>query len=223
MNGGTSLLPNVNQMLFLQINSIDEEESRQVLKSRIAEVDEQFLSIEVPMNENTGKLKRLFAGDELSVFFLTEGGVKNYFSSHVLGFKEDVLRLVIIRKPDPEAITKIQRRNFLRVPAELELAVKLTDQIQLVAVTDDVSGGGISFLCDKNVPVHTGDEISFWLLVPFKSGKNDHIPFKGECVRVKLLESGKQQIMVRFTEIRDKERQKIIRYCFERQLELRKL
>lgn len=216
------MLPKVNQTLFLQINSIDEEESRQVFKSRIAEIDEQYMSIEVPINEMTGKLKRLYVGDELSAFFLTEGGMKNYFSTHVLGFKEDVIRLVIIRKPEPEAITKVQRRSFLRVPAELEIAVKLTEQIQFVSVTDDVGGGGISFLCDQNVPVKPGVSLSCWLLVPLKSGKVEHVPFKGECVRVNPLENGRQQVMIRFTEIRDKERQKIIRFCFERQLEFRK-
>lgn len=217
------MLPKINQVLHMQINSIDEEEAKQEYKSRISDIAADYITIEVPLNEKSGRLKRLFVGDEMSVYFLTDGGVKNYFTTTVLGFKEDIVRMVLIKKPEPEAITKVQRRSFLRVPAELEIAVKLTEQIQFLAMTDDVGGGGISLLCDGSIPLKTQDTLSCWLLLPFKNGKVDHVPFKGEVVRVKPLESGRQQIMMRFSDISDKDRQKVIRFCFERQLEFRKL
>ncbi|MCM3269248.1 flagellar brake protein [Paenibacillus elgii] len=216
------MLPKVNQTLFIQINSIDEEEAKQEYKSRIADVSDAYISMEVPMNDKSGKLKRLYPGDELSVYFITEGGVKNYFISSVLGFSDDVIRLVLIKKPDPESITKVQRRNFLRVPAILEIAVKFSEQLQFVSLTDDVGGGGISFLCEGYVPVESGHTVECWLLVPFKNGQIEHVPFKSEIVRVKELETGKKQVMMRFSEITDRDRQKIIRYCFERQLDFRK-
>lgn len=217
------MLPKINQILNLQVNSIDEEEAKQEYKARISDITAEYIQMEVPMNEATGRLKKLFAGDELSLFFLTDGGVKNYFTSIVLGFREDVIRTVLIRKPDPEAITKIQRRSFLRVPAELEIAVKLTEQVRFVAMTDDVSGGGISMVCEGELPIQVGNQLSCWLLIPLKNNKVDHSPFKGEVVRVKPLETGRQQVMLRFSEISDKERQKIIRYCFDRQLDIRKV
>lgn len=216
------MLPKVNQTLFIQINSIDEEEAKQEYKSRIADVSDAYISMELPMNDKSGKLKRLYPGDELSVYFITEGGVKNYFNSSVLGFSDDVIRLVLIKKPDPESITKVQRRNFLRVPAILEIAVKFSEQLQFVSLTDDVGGGGISFLCEGYVPVESGHTVECWLLVPFKNGQIEHVPFKSEIVRVKELETGKKQVMMRFSEITDRDRQKIIRYCFERQLDFRK-
>lgn len=216
------MLPKVNQILHLQINSIDEEESRQEYKCRISDITEDYIQVEVPMNERTGRLKRLYAGDELSVYFMTEGGMKNYFTTTVLGFREEGIRTVIIRKPDPASITKIQRRSYLRVPAALDVAVKLGDTLKLVAVTDDVSGGGVSILCDLAAPFNQGDMLACWLLLIVK-GKPDHIPFKGEIVRVKPLESGKLLVMLRFSEISDKDREKVIRYCFERQLEIRKV
>lgn len=193
-----------------------------VYKSRIADVLDDRLLIEVPINEKNGRFKRLYLGDELSAYYLTEGGVKNYFSTHVLGFKEDVIRLVAVEKPDPESITKVQRRSFLRVAAELELAVKMSEHVRFLAHTDDVGGGGISFLTDGKWQLKAGDVLECWLLLPFKNGTIDHANFKPEIVRVKQLESGRLQVMARFLEISDSERQKIIRYCFERQLEFRK-
>jgi c-di-GMP-binding flagellar brake protein YcgR len=216
------LLPKVNQVLYININSIDEEEAKEVFKSRIADITDTYISMEVPLSDKSGRLKRLYSGDEMSIHFITDGGVKNYFTSSVLGFSDDVVRLVLIKKPEPEAITKIQRRSFLRVPAELEIAVKFSEQLQFVSMTDDVGGGGISFLCDSYVPLGAGSFVSCWLLVPYKNGQIEHVPFKSEIVRVKPLENGKQQVMMRFSDITDRDRQKVIRFCFERQLDFRK-
>ncbi|WNQ09308.1 flagellar brake domain-containing protein [Paenibacillus aurantius] len=215
------MLPSINQLLYLQINSIDDEEAKQEYKSRIADIETNYLSVEIPIHEATGRLKRLYVGDELSAYFITEGGVKHYFTTSVLGFKEEGIRQVIIKKPAEDDISKIQRRNFLRVPAELEMAVQFGERGRTVAVTEDVGGGGISFHCDKHSPLSVGMQIACWLLVPYKNGKIDHIAFKGDVVRVKPLDN-RQLGMLRFSEIADRDRQKIIRYCFERQLDFRK-
>lgn len=216
------MLPKVNQILYMQVNSIDPEEAQQVYKSRIADVNESYISMEVPIHDGTGKLKRLYAGDQINAHFITEGGVKNYFDTVILGFREEVIRLVLIKPPEADKITKVQRRNFLRVPAELEVAVKATEQIMFTAVTDDVGGGGVSFLCESRYPIKTHDVLNCWLLLTYRNGAIEHANFKGEIVRIKTLENGKLVVMVQFTDIADAERQRIIRYCFERQLDFRK-
>jgi len=222
MGGKTELEPKVNTFLYLQVASSDEEEAKAVYKSRIADVQDDTLYIEVPLEEQTGRFKRLFPGDELSAYYLTEGGVKHYFNTHVLGFRGDVIQLVAVRRPDPESIRKMQRRSFLRVPAALELAVKLANQVRFLAYTDDIGGGGISFVTDPERELNAGDVMECWLLLPYKNGTIEHAFFKPEVVRVKKLESGRNRVMAKFIEITDSERQKIIRYCFERQLEFRK-
>jgi c-di-GMP-binding flagellar brake protein YcgR len=220
--GCGKLLPKVNQILHMQINSIDEEEAKIEYKSRIADMTDEAIIMEIPLNEKSGRLKKLYMGDELNAYFVEQDGVKNFFATSVIGFKEEVIRLVAIKKPEPEAITQVQRRSFLRVPAELEIAVKFSDQLQFVATTDDVGGGGISFICDGYIPLTVNTFINCWILVPFKGGTIEHVPLKGEIVRVKLLETGKQLAMVQFVEITDRDRQKLIKFCFERQLEIRK-
>lgn len=214
-------MPKVNQMLFYQIASSEDDEAKVEYKSRIADIQEDCFLVEYPLNERTGRLKRLFLGDELSVYFLTEDGVKNYFDSHVIGFAEDTVRLVKIRIPELSQITKVQRRNYLRVPAELEIAVRLEKHIRFVCKTDDIGGGGISFICDGSIAVKSGSQLECWLLVPYKNGMTEHVNFVAEIVRIVELETGRKQVMVKFTSIVDYERQKIIRYCFERQFDFR--
>lgn len=214
--------PKVNTVLYLQVASSDEEEAKIEYRSRVADEDDDTLYIEAPLEERTGRPKRLFLGDELSAYYITDGGVKNYFHSHVVGFRDDVVKLIAIRRPEPDSITKVQRRSFLRVAAVLELAVKLANQVRFLAYTDDIGGGGISFIADGRWQLKAGDALECWLLIPFKNGSIEHAFFKAEVVRVKHLDSGRNQIMAKFIEISDGERQKIIRYCFERQLEFRK-
>ncbi|GAB6990331.1 flagellar brake protein [Paenibacillus pini] len=215
------MYPKISDQLFMSIDSGDEKAAGIEYKSRVADLVEDSMLIEIPLQEGTGTTKRLYVGDELSVYFISEGGTKNYFNTYVLGFKEDVIRMVRIRKPDADMITTVQRRSFFRVNAELELAVKTESMTRFVARTDDVGGGGLSFFCDANYAVKEGEALSCWILVPYKNGNLEHVPFKGEVVRVNKVENGRLHSMVKFTSISDMERQKLIRYCFERQMDFR--
>ncbi|WP_166239308.1 flagellar brake protein [Paenibacillus turpanensis] len=216
------MLPKINSLLFLQIASYDEEEAKQEYKSRIADVDSEYFYIEVPIHEKTGRMKRLVRGDQISAYYMLDGGVKHYFQTDVIGMKEDAIKLFIIRKPDPESITKIQRRSYLRVPANLEIALNLKEHLQFIGVTEDVGGGGVSFVCEGHLPIKEGDKLSSWLLIPFKSGAIDHANFGLEVVRSKKLDNGKQLVMCRYGEISETERQRIVKFCFERQIDIRK-
>ncbi|OGX68230.1 MAG: glycosyl transferase [Paenibacillus sp. RIFOXYA1_FULL_44_5] len=212
----------INDLLYIQIISADESENNQEYKSRIAEVGEQILSIEIPIHMKTGRLKKMFKGDQLNVYFVSEGGTKNFFMTVVEGFRDDVIRQVLIQKPRPDSISQVQRRNFLRVSTELDVALSLRGELRFLAQTHDVSGGGISFICEGGIPIKDKDKLSSWLLMQYKNGSLEHIQFESEILRIKKLESGRQLVFSQFSEINETERQKIIRYCFERQLELRK-
>ncbi|WP_228468963.1 flagellar brake protein [Paenibacillus sp. JNUCC32] len=217
----SALYPKINDVLYIQLDTGDEKEASIVYKSRISDMDDESMYMEVPLQEGTGRLKKLYIGDELSAYFLTEGGVKNFFNSYVLSHHEDVIRLVRIKKPEPDQITKVQRRSFLRVQAELELAVMAKDGTRLLTKTDDVGGGGVSFYLEPDKSFAEGSLLSCWILIPFKNGSVEHVPLEGEVVRVKQLPGNRSIVMLKFNQIVDMERQKLIRYCFERQFDFR--
>ena len=215
------MYPKINDVLYIQIDTGDEKEANHVYKSRIADMDDHSIYIEVPIHEGTGRLKRLYLGDELSAYFLEEGGVKNYFNSFVTGFQEDIVSQVRVHKPEPESISKIQRRSFLRVPAELEVAVTRSNAQHFLTKTEDVGGGGISIYAEKEHELASGELLSCWLLIPYKNGSVEHVPFEAEIVRKKELPNSRSLFMLKFLKISDMERQKLIRYCFERQFDFR--
>lgn len=105
--------------------------------------------------------------------------------------------------------------------ADLELAVKDSLRKRFLVRTDDIGGGGISFLVDNQVKLEVGNKLSCWVLVPYRNGSTEHVNFEGEVVRIKKLENGRLLAMLKFVAISDLERQKIIRYCFERQFDFR--
>jgi c-di-GMP-binding flagellar brake protein YcgR len=225
-HGGLWVLPKINQTMYIQsvpeAASAQSDTSTPTLRSRVADMDEKNIYIEIPLDEKSRRLYRAEVGEKLQLFFFTQEGVKHLFPSVVTGYRKDTVPLVAIHKPDLEEITKDQRRSFLRVEANLELAVKLGDKLRFVAITEDVGGGGISFTCERKWPIVANQVVSCWLLLNYKGGSIAHSKFEGEVVRVLPVEPDKHLIMMRFQDIADPDQQKIIRYCFERQLDTRK-
>lgn len=214
------MLPKINQTMYIQTET---EAEPTTLRSRVADMDNQNIYIEVPLDEKTRRLYRAQQGEQFQVYFFTQDGVKHLFVSVVTGFrKEAAINLVAIKKPELEEITKDQRRSYLRVEANLELAVKFGEKLRFVAITEDVGGGGVSFKCERKWPIEQNAVLSCWLLLSYKDGAIAHSRFEGEVVRVLPVEPEKHLVMMRFKEIGDNDQQKIIRYCFERQLEMRK-
>lgn len=216
------MLPKINQTMYIQPVMELAETPPVTLRSRVADMDANSIFIEVPLDEKSRRYYRAEPGETLQFYFFTAEGVKHLFTTQVTGFRKDSVKLVSIRKPNLDEITKDQRRSFLRVEANLELAVRLSDRLKFVAVTEDVGGGGVSFLCDRNWPIVSNTVLSCWLLLTYKGGSIAHASFEGEVVRVLPVDPDKHLVMMRFKEIADSDQQKVIRYCFERQLDKRK-
>ncbi|MDU5950801.1 MAG: flagellar brake protein, partial [Paenibacillus macerans] len=76
------MFPKVNDLVYIQVASTDKQYTDKECKSRIADVEEESFLIEVPIESGSGRIKKLYIGDELSIYFLTDDGVKNYFNTY---------------------------------------------------------------------------------------------------------------------------------------------
>ncbi|WP_276351699.1 flagellar brake protein [Cohnella caldifontis] len=216
------MLPKINQTTFLQPLPDQDPETASTLRSRVADLDDKSIWLEIPLDEKTRRYHRPQVGEQFRLFYFTQEGVKHLFNTTVTGVKKDTVTIFSVRKPVPEDIQREQRRSFLRVEAQLELAVRMGDKVRFTAITDDVGGGGLSFRTDRKWPMVPGAALSCWLLLNYKNGNLAHAKFDGEVVRVMPVEPDKHLVMMRFQDIQDAEQQKIIRYCFERQLDKHK-
>jgi c-di-GMP-binding flagellar brake protein YcgR len=206
----------------MQLLPVDDPETASTLRSRVADLDGKSIWLEIPLDEKSRRYHRPQVGEQFRVFYFTADGVKHIFHTAVTGVKKDTITTFSVRKPQPEQVEREQRRSFFRVDAQLELAVRIGDKVRFTAITDDVGGGGLSFRTDRKWPLVAGGIISCWLLLTYKNGNLGHAKFDGEVVRVVPVEPDKHLIMMRFQEIQDPEQQKIVRFCFERQLDQHK-
>jgi len=216
------VLPKINQTIYMQVVSDNTDAAAINLRSRVADMDDSNIYIEIPLDEKSRRYYKPDPGEPFQFYFFTKEGVQLLFDSKVTGFRKEAVNLVSIRRPGLEEITKNQRRSFLRVEANLELAVKVGEKLRFVAVTEDVGGGGVSFICERKWPIVTDAVLHCWLLLRYRNGSISHANFEGEVVRVMAIEPERHLVMMRFKEISDSDQQKIIRYCFERQLEMRR-
>lgn len=219
------MLPKTNDVLYLQVLSqsgLEEMEEEHPYKSRVSELNPHFMLIEMPMDKS-GQWFKPYVGEELAIYYIGADSAKHCFLSTVLGYKEDVLPLVVIQSPDPTSIIKIQRRQYFRVPAELEVALQWKERTDYLCITYNIGGGGIALLFDGDVSIGEGERVEGWLLLPMKNGATHHVKFAGEVIRVSPFEgTTKNLVTLKFVDIAEKDRQSIIRYCFDRQLEFRK-
>ncbi len=213
------MLPKINQMTYLQVMPVKDPDAESTLRSRVADVDDQSIWLEIPLDEKSRRYHRPQIGEQLQIFYFTQNGVKHTFTTTTTAVKKDAITLFSVRKPSPDEISQEQRRSFLRVEAQLELAVRIGDKVRFTAITDDVGGGGCSFRAARKWPLEPGVALSCWLLLNYKNGNLAHAKFDGEVVRVMPVEPDRHLVMMRFLDIQEAEQQKIIRYCFERQLD----
>jgi c-di-GMP-binding flagellar brake protein YcgR len=206
----------------LQILPDSDPETSSTLRTRVADLDDESIWLEIPLDEKTRRYYRPQVGERFRMFYFTKEGVKHLFETSVTAVKKDAVTIFSVRKPLPEAVKREQRRSFLRVEAQLELAVRMGDKVRFTALTDDVGGGGLSFRTDRKWPMVPGAALSCWLLLNYRNGNLAHAKFDGEIVRVMPVEPDKHLVMMRFQDIQDSEQQKIIRFCFERQLDKHK-
>lgn len=215
------LQPKVSQIVYFQIKDEVTEEPIEY-KTRIADENEETLSLEIPINVKTGRMKVLRAGSILSAYFMNEAGVKHFFETYVIKAENTQVPLFIVARPSEDAMKSIQRRNYFRIDIEVDIALQTENGKRYVFKTADIGGGGTSFLVKGGTPSFaSGQKLNCWLLLPHRNGSIEHSQFVGEVLREKELENGNTIVMLKFEAIAEPERQRVIRFLFEKQIQFR--
>jgi len=222
-------LPRVGQILQVTLVSPTGEANEPTYRTRIAEISGHIAAIEIPIEESTGKFRRIPAGSQLHVCYQSEDGIRYDFRSELIGERKEQLVLQLITIPPANQIKRMQRRHYLRVNAAFDLAVKLNDNLRMyhfLTKTIDLSGGGLSFRCSTQFRLKQGDLLQLWLAMPSRVGHVEHVHTKAEVTRVELpavnSPEAKQQVSVKFVDIAQGEQAKVVRACYEQQLHQRR-
>ncbi|QOT00587.1 flagellar brake domain-containing protein [Brevibacterium sp. JNUCC-42] len=220
-----SVLPQVGQVMRLSLASLSEEQNKQVYKTRVADYSEKMFAIELPIDEETGRTKTLPIGTTCSVWYVGQDGSRFDFVTKILGTKQENIPMLLLEKVAKEQIVRTQRRGYLRVPASFEVSVSypnIRGKQKILAKSLDISGGGLAFACPKAHILQEQQEVDMWISLPSKTGSVSHAFATALVARVQEQElSDFNWISLQFVAISEADRAKIVRVCYERQLEIR--
>jgi len=191
------------QKAKLSIKTADNSEKE--FDCLIKEVQKDRILLNFP-HEMLNYAQYLDEGCELPVKIFTPTGVKVFDtiilnspmeSDFVIEYVEDAI--------------KVQRREYQRVELDTKLIIERPDN-NVLAHTIDISGGGIRFYYEGEFEDH--EKMSALLYLPYELRS---IKLQGTLLSQKHLNTNEHVLL--FTEIAEKDRDKIIQRCLKIQLE----
>ena len=206
----------------LVVNHVTNRES-EFYDSRIEDIDDERIVISLPTRKSTpmpttrGSLLRVSA-------LLPDGRVS--FESKIQGIITKPIYMLIINMP--EILSHEQVRHFYRVPVHLRVKVFLLDNLNKTdgddtityeeGSVDDISGGGCRLTTQAEL--HVGNNIT----LDFTGSAIDNVGcIQCNVIRVSPKSGNKIIASLKFYELDDLIEDRIVRYVFRRQLELKKL
>lgn len=188
-------------------------------RSKVVDLGEGYVMIDYPTNIETGKTAFFMDGTQFVISFTDKLEMSYAFKAEVRGRSLKGVPMLQVSYPGDEKLVKIQRREFVRINTALDVAVeKEGERVQLVA--EDISAGGIALNIRHTTLLEKNDQISLFLVLPFANHEIVYIKAKGKVVRI-WEEGGREIASVQFEEIDAADRQRIVRFSFERQLQMR--
>lgn len=212
----------VGQKLSLLIKNTKNHQMEEY-RCKIIGIDHQYVFIDYPINTNTQRTSVFPNGTILLATYIDKD--KKLYQFHTKIQKRVILTIpgLAIELPKTETFKQIQRREYVRVNAAIDIAIHPTDRTftPFTTITNDISGGGISAIIPERIMLEKGQILSLWLVVHMKSEIN-YIQLQGEVIHINDFNSGLRTASIKFTTISDKIRQMIIQFVFEKQREARK-
>lgn len=207
--------------------TLELKHSKQVekFKCRLVDQKENILYIDYPISLRTNKTVFLFDGTQLNATFIGQDGTSVFlFESEIIGRVKQNIPMLMLTYPGEEALLKIQRRNYVRIETAVDIAIhSLNGEFSpFTAVTDDISAGGAAVLIPKEKILQPGSLVKTWIVLILQNGEYHHLSTISRVVRVIDYNETRNKLSLQFNEIANHERQLLLRYCFEKQLENKK-
>ena len=195
-----------NQQVKLIFKTVDGSEIELDCKVNNFDHDRVYLDFSEELLEYSDYLQE---GDEIKVKIFTPLGIKVFDALVINSPLENEFVIEYV-----ENSVQIQRREFLRVPFALKMVIQGIGRKNVAVNTIDLSGGGARFF--SNEKFYVEETVKSTIYLP------DERAVKADGFITTNEGLPKGQFVLTFTQIDEKERNRIIKKCFEVQLELTK-
>ncbi|MER2078458.1 flagellar brake protein [Psychrobacillus psychrotolerans] len=187
---------------------------------KVVDLDDQFIYIDYPMDTLSNRTVFLMDGMQLRASFVEESKAVYAFQTEVLGKKSQKIPMIKLALPPDSEFLRIQRRDFVRVNTSIDISVQFEEE-RYQFVTDDISAGGTGIILNTPVNFQASDEVSLLIPLLFNNGDIKYVSTLAQVIRI--WDKGSLTIAsLHFTDTDDLDKQQIVRFCFERQLLIRK-
>lgn len=189
--------------------------------AKIIDKDKQYVYLDIPIHIETEKSTYIPVETKIDIKYAGKDGAAYRFTTKIVAHK--TLRVPTLVVNVPQSVERIQRREFVRVQAAIDVAVhSLAHKFPaFTTVTYDISAGGASIILGTHNKVSVGDQVE--LIFAFQMN-NEAIHYVMTNARLLRLDEQKGQPILgsfQFTNISAKDQQKFVQLCLEIQREAR--
>ncbi|SET89700.1 c-di-GMP-binding flagellar brake protein YcgR, contains PilZNR and PilZ domains [Salinibacillus kushneri] len=205
------------------------EENGQSIKSytsKIMEMNERECLIQYPISDETGRTSFFMEGSRFTAQFVGKDEVVYSFQTKVIKREKvnsiPVLALLI---PEEDSFTLVQRRDYVRVMTALDVSIHPQKQSipKFTTSTIDISGGGLAIQTPNNVKFEEKDQLDLWIVLPFKNMEYQYVHATAKVIRQMKKQTDLLVTSLMFDNISTHDREQIIRFCFQKQIEKKRL
>lgn len=188
-------------------------------RSKVIDRNETELIIDYPVDPEQYVQLPIRKNHTIDIEYVTKGSVYK-FPAKVIRVNNSPIVSFAINIPDQDNITKIQRREYVRINIDVNVAVHSEKKLftPFISVTQDISGGGLAIITPRNVTLTEGEKVNLYLVLKSTYSDYVYLKTKGEVIRTTVFNEVRSTSL-RFLFDDEKDRQKIIKYCFEIQRE----
>ncbi|MCY8255120.1 flagellar brake domain-containing protein [Bacillus spizizenii] len=199
-----------------------EENELKKAKSKAVSIENNELLIAYPVDVVTGRTVILHNDMEVTVEFVGKDEVPYRFTSRIKGKVKEKLQMICLEVPPSEKMKRIQRRQYVRTDAVLDVQIQPTNKEEFRTLSYNISAGGIAVILADGRSFQSGESLRLIISLPEEENTRQ---IETEAVVRRIfddLKSGKCKMTLEFTEIAASDQQFLLQFCIRRQLNKRR-
>lgn len=195
------------------------DEEQITYRSKIIDRNDSEIIIDYPVDQTEYIELPIRTNSTIGIEYIAKGSVYK-FQAKVTRLIDAPIMSFAIDMPEKDEITRIQRRQYVRINIDVDVAVHYINSTStpFTTVTNDISGGGASIVVPNDLTLSSGEIVQLYIVLRSKYSPVNYIKTKAEVIRT-TVSNEVRRASLKFQIEDEKERQDIIRYCFEVQRE----
>lgn len=192
---------------------VDREDT--LYRCKIIDFIDHYIAIDLPIHMQTNKSVVLPLGVTITANYVEDGFIYEFTSSIERKLKLNVPAL-LLKRPEQDEMRRIQRREFVRVQTDVDIAVHCPNNSfqPFTTVTGDISGGGALIILPPNaIDFRPRQKVELYFVLRYDDEPYKYIHTPAEVVTTRQI-NAVNTFSVKFLLPSERLREQIISYCF---------